>query len=118
MQRATAMIEGLEAVLFALASLVHAGILATGYEHAKAGTAEGVIAAILAIGVLAAALAVRWWSRISLAAQILALVGTLIGAFTIVIGVGPQSGPDLAFHALILAILIGGLTYMWRARAP
>src|SRR5689334_18304756 len=39
--------------LFVATSLVHAGILASGFEHARAMVAEGVIAVVLGIGLLA-----------------------------------------------------------------
>jgi hypothetical protein len=42
----------LAALAFGLASSVHAGVLFTGLEHSKAGTAEGVIAAVLALGII------------------------------------------------------------------
>jgi hypothetical protein len=45
-----------------------------------------------------------------LAAQGFALLGTLVGILTIVIGIGPQSGFDVALHAGFVALLITGLT--------
>jgi hypothetical protein len=42
----------LAAIAFGLASSVHAGVLFTGFEHSKAATAEGVIAAVLALGII------------------------------------------------------------------
>ena len=53
---------------------------------------------------------------ISLIAQTIALLGTLLGAFTIAIGVGPRTVPDIVFHVTILAVLAGGL--IGAARAP
>ena len=58
-----------EAATFLVASLIHSGVLIAGYEHQKARIAEGVIA--------------------------LALLGTLIGVFTIAVGVGPRTAPDI-----------------------
>jgi hypothetical protein len=58
-----------ETALFAAASLVHAGILASGFEHARAMIAEGVIGAVLGLGLLALLI---WPTRgpiIALAAQ-------------------------------------------------
>jgi hypothetical protein len=45
-----------------------------------------------------------------------ALVGTLIGVFTIMIGVGPRTLPDVAYHFAIMAVLIWGLVVAVRAR--
>jgi hypothetical protein len=42
------------AAIFALASLSHAGILFSGWEHRRAVTAEGVIAIVLAVAGVAA----------------------------------------------------------------
>ena len=58
-----------EAATFLVASLIHSGVLIAGYEHQKDRIAEGVIA--------------------------LALLGTLIGVFTIAVGVGPRTAPDI-----------------------
>src|SRR5919198_6724808 len=77
----------LEAASFILAGLVHFGVLARGYEHGSAAIAESVIGAVLLV-----ALALTWglpaWTRtVGLAAQGFGLLGTLVGAFTIAIGV-------------------------------
>lgn len=98
---------------FLLASLVHSGLLVSGFEHPKARIAERVIAAVLLAG-----LASTWFwpvqaRNVAFAAQLFAFLGTSIGLFTIAIGVGPRSGPDLAFHAVILVLLAGGL---WATR--
>jgi hypothetical protein len=57
-----------------------------------------------------------WTRRVGLAAQAFALVGTLIGVFTITIGVGPRTLPDVAYHFAIMAVLIWGLVVAVRAR--
>lgn len=78
--------------------------------------AEGVIAATLAAG-LALSFVVRQprvhWLR--LAAQGFALLGTLVGLFTIAIGVGPRTVPDLVYHAMIIVLLVWDLTVAVRA---
>ena len=106
-----------EIVLFAAASLVHAGILAHGLEHVRAATAEGVIASVLVLGLIAC-LVFRGRARtIALAAQGFALLGTLVGALTIALGVGPQTRADHVFHGVLLVVLIGGLVFTARAGA-
>jgi len=104
-----------EAASFAAAALVHFGVLTRGYEHQQAGTAESVIAIVLLFG-LALSLAGMWTRAAGLAAQAFAFVGTLVGIFTIAIGVGPRTGPDIAYHAAIAAVLVVGLIIA--ARAP
>ncbi len=99
----------LEAASFVAASLVHSGVLITGYEHPQARVGEGVIAAVLIAG-LVVSFARREWTRwVGLAAQGFALLGTLVGIFTIAVGVGPRSVPDLVYHAAILTVLVWGL---------
>jgi hypothetical protein len=44
-----------------------------------------------------------------LAGQAFALLGTLIGVFTIAVGVGPRTTPDIAYHIAIVVVLIWGL---------
>jgi len=105
-----------EGATFIAASLVHRGVLIGGYEHDKAAVAETVIGAVLLAG------AVLSWVRpararpIALAAQTFALLGTIVGVFTIAIGVGPRTTPDVAYHASILASLFAGLVLAARAR--
>ena len=107
-----------EALSFALAALVHAGILIDGYQHREAMIAESVIAGVLALG-LAACLAVPGSSRvIGLGAQGFALLGTLVGIFTIAIGIGPQSTFDLALHAGFVTLLVAGLIVVAREDRP
>jgi hypothetical protein len=106
----------LEAALFAGAALIHAGVLAHGYEHARAETAEGVIALVLAGG-LAAALVAPGSSRgVGLAVQGFALLGTLVGLFTIAIGIGPRTALDLILHMTMILLLLTGLWFVGRRR--
>jgi hypothetical protein len=106
-----------EAAAFLAAALVHSGVLIDGYEHQKAGTAESVIAIVLLLGL-------AWtWIRpgatlgVGLAAQAFALLGTLVGIFTIAIGVGPRTVPDIAYHLAIVVVLVTGLVAAVRGRS-
>ena len=98
-----------EAATYVGAALVHFGILIGGYEHRAAGTGESVIAAVLLAGLATTWIAPAFTRGIGLAAQTFALLGTLVGLFTIAIGVGPRTVPDLAYHVSIVAVLIWGL---------
>lgn len=105
----------LEGVSFAIAALVHFGVLVHGYEHPQAPFAESLIAVVLLAG-----FGLTWaWPEatraIGLATQAFALLGTLIGVFTIVVGVGPRTIPDLAYHLTILVVLAWGLVVATRA---
>ena len=107
-----------EVTLFAAASLVHSGVFLGGYEHARAATAEGLIAAVLACGIFACFFRPAWTRSVALAVQSFALFATLIGAFTIAIGIGPQTMADRVFHLLLLLVLISGFvaTFKWNSR--
>ena len=98
-----------EALGFFTAALVHFGVLARGFEHAKAGTAESVIGSALGLGLLTSLLRPRSTRTAGLAAQGFALFGVFVGLFTIAIGVGPRTAPDLAYHVLIVIVLAWGL---------
>lgn len=104
-----------EAASFAAAALVHFGVLFHGYEHGKAGTAESVIASVLLIGLALAWIRPASTRAAGLAVQAFALLGTLVGIFTIAVGVGPRTVPDVAYHAGIVAVLVWGLVAAARA---
>ncbi len=94
---------------FLTAALIHFGVLMGGYEHLKAGIAESVIATVLLIGLLLTSIRPQSTRTIGLAAQGFALFGTAVGIFTIVIGVGPRTIPDVAYHIGIVGTLLAGL---------
>ena len=91
-------------------------MLAHGFEYQKAGTAESVIAVVLFTGFAWSLAPGRSIRLIGLTAQGFALMGTLVGVFTIAIGVGPRTVPDIAYYVLIVIVLISGLVVA--ARAP
>ena len=104
-----------EAVTFAAAAAVHAGVLFDGYRHREAAIAETVIAIVL---IAAFALSrTPWPLRFAVVAQAFALAGTLVGLFTIAIGVGPRTLPDVAYHLAILAVITAGLAAVSPAAA-
>ncbi len=105
-----------EGAAFIAASLTHFGVLLHGFEHRMAGTAESVIGIVLLIGLLLTLVWPRSTRGIGLAVQIFALLGTFVGIYTIAIGVGPRTPPDIAFHVAIVIALICGLVVTFRAR--
>lgn len=105
----------IEILLFAGAALVHAGVLVSGHEHSQARTAEGVIGAVLALGLVLCLLRPAAMRTTALAVQGFALLGTLVGVFTIIVGVGPQTAADKVFHGVLLVVLVAGLVAAWRA---
>jgi hypothetical protein len=106
----------LEAAAFFAASLVHSGYLVSGYEHRAARIAESVIAMVLLAGAACVWLRPAWIRKAGLAAQGFALLGTLAGVFTIVVGVGPRTVPDIVYHVVIVIVLAWGLFFISSAR--
>lgn len=104
-----------QTVSFFTAALVHTGAVVQGYAHRMAATAESIIGVVLLVGLI---LSLVWPARtrlFGLIAQAFALLGTLVGLFTISVGIGPQSVPDRVFHAVILIVLAWGLIVTARA---
>ena len=106
-----------QAAVFDVAAMIHAGVLMNGYEHSRARNAEGVIAAVLFLGLFLTAIVPRQLRPIALGAQGFALLGTLVGLFTIAIGVGPRSVLDLMLHATMVTLLTAGLVVTRRTTA-
>ena len=105
-----------EALTFIAASLVHFGVLVHGYEHEGARIPEGIIAIVLLAGLTATFIRSARTTEAAIAAQGFALLGTLVGAFTVITGAGPQTLPDILYHAGILAVLAWGLFFAVNAR--
>ena len=107
-----------EAASFVAASLVHSGKVITGHEHRQARVAEGVIGAVLIAGLILSLVNPAWTRWVGRFVQGFALLGTLVGLFTIIVGVGPRTTLDLVYHPVIIAILVWGLILTTRARFP
>lgn len=105
-----------EALALGVASTVHAGLLVPGYAHSQARIAEAVIATVLVLASVETWLRPEHARRAAIFGQGFALVGTLVGLLTIVLGIGPHTVPDVAYHALLLAVLVTGLTVAVRCR--
>jgi len=106
-----------EAIVFLIAAFVHTGLWIDGYRHREARIAESVLAGALYVG-----LGLSWWRPLwartaGLAVQGFVLVGTLIGMLTIVVGVGPQTIPDILYHLGMVGLLSWGLLYTIRTPA-
>jgi hypothetical protein len=105
-----------QAAAFIAAALIHVGVLIDGYAHEKAGIAESVIAVVLLVGLALTWIRAGSTRGVGLAAQAFALFGTLVGIFTIAIGVGPRTTPDIVYHIGIVVVLLSGLVVAVRAR--
>jgi hypothetical protein len=98
-----------EAASFAVAARIHSGRLIAGYEHPRARIAETVIALVLLAGLAMTWIRPALLRPVGLVAQGFALVGTLVGLFTIAIGIGPRTVPDVIYHIVIVIVLVLGL---------
>src|SRR5437016_2128429 len=103
--------------VFSIASSIHAGLVLGGYEHDKASIAEGVIAAVMLFGLVGSWLWPQRTRAIALVAEALALLGALVGVFTIALGVGPRTAPDIVLHAVLIIGLTTALIATWRRQA-
>jgi len=106
----------LEAAAFFIAALIHAGHLVPGYQHHAARVAESVLGLVLLAGLATSLLRPALTRAAGLGAQGFALLGTLVGILTIIVGVGPRSVPDVIYHIAMVAVLAWGLAAA--ARAP
>ena len=106
-----------QAALFALAAVLHSGVIVSGYEHGRAEIAETVIALVLIGGAVMTWVRPHWARLSGLVVQGFALLGTFVGLFTIAVGIGPQTSLDLSIHALMITALAAGLFVTARLRA-
>jgi hypothetical protein len=105
-----------EGFAFLTAALTHFGLLFPGYSHRQASIAESVIACVLFIGGGISFARPGLTIRAGLLSQGFALFGTLVGIFTIVVGVGPRTVPDVLYHVLIVLLLATGIWVILRGR--
>ena len=106
-----------ESATFLSAAAFHFGVFLPGFAHGAAAAAESVIASVLLGGLLATWILPRAVRGIGLTVQGFALIGTFVGVFTIAIGIGPRTVPDLVIHAIMVLELVWGLVVAGRARA-
>jgi hypothetical protein len=104
-----------EGVSFALAGRIHAGLLGPTWVHPAASIAETVIAAVLLGSLVLTWLWPAWTREIGLGGQAFALLGTLVGLYTILAGFGPRPLPDVLYHVAILVVLGCGLGVVARS---
>src|SRR5262249_48313127 len=71
--------------------------------------------AVLLVGLAATSIGPGSIRSVGLAAQAFALLGTLVGIFTVAIGVGPRTMPDVLYHVAIIVVLVSGLIVAMRA---
>jgi hypothetical protein len=115
-KRAMRALVAVEGISFLLAAMIHAGILIQGYAHREAMVAESVIGAVLLGGLMLTWIRPRSMFSIAAVVQAFALFWTLVGAWMIIIGIGPRTVPDIVYHVVIIGLLVVGIGVAWRAR--
>lgn len=105
-----------EAASFLLAAAIHAGALVDGYAHYEARIAETVIGAVLLVGLVTTWVRPRSTFTAATVVQAFAVLGTLVGLWTMFVGVGPRTVPDVVYHVAIVLVLLAGIGVAWRAR--
>jgi hypothetical protein len=81
----------------------------SGHRHRQARTAETIIGAVLLAGLLSTLIRPASTRVVAITVQAFALLGTGVGIFTIIIGIGPRSTLDAAFHTCMAIALVAGL---------
>ncbi len=104
--------------LFAAAALMHFGVIIGGHRHPQARIAETVIAAVLLAGLLWTLIRPASARVVAIAVQVFALLGTGVGIFTIIVGIGPRSRLDVAFHTCMVIALVAGLITAMKTSPP
>lgn len=107
---------GVKAASFLLAAAIHAGALVDGYRHDEAMIAETVIGTVLLVGLATTRVRPRSTFPVAVVVQAFALLGTLVGVWTMIVGVGPRTLPDVVYHVAIVVVLLVGIGVAWRAR--
>lgn len=98
-----------EAVAFTVAVLIHTGVPVEEYGHRDAIIFESVLAGILFLGYSLTRYHQSWTRRICILVQGIALLGTVVGRFSIIAGAGPRIVFDLVFYRAMTAVLLWGL---------
>jgi hypothetical protein len=106
-----------EAATFIVAAAAHFGVAITGYEDPAAAVAESAISVVLLSGYAATWIRPAKVAVIGIASQAFAFVFTLVGVFTIAIGIGPSTVPDIVYHLAIVAVMAWGIAVANRARS-
>lgn len=100
---------GAIAVSLLSASSIHFGLLIQGYRDQQAATAEAVIGTVMLVGLGLTWAPGPWSRRAAVGTLAFGLLGALVGLFTVVIGVGPRTLPDIVYHVALVAASIAAL---------
>jgi hypothetical protein len=109
-----------EAIAFFIASAIHSGALIDASVDPAANVAEGIIGAVLLLAAIVTTVRPSWTRVVGVLAQGFGLLGSLIGLYLAIRGVGPNTVPDVIFHVAIVAMLAIGVVAAFRvpARSP
>lgn len=98
-----------QATTFLIGCVAHSGLLMAGYEHRQASIIEAVLALVLYAAAAMSWIKPAWTRSDALATQGIALLGALVGMFTIFAGTGPSTGAEIVYQLIVVALLVWGL---------
>jgi len=104
-----------EGTAFAIASVVHSGVLVDVSVDPSAQFFEGLIAVVLFGGAIVGSLRPGWTRWAAALAQGFGLLFSLIGTYLALIRLGPNTIPDIVFHVAVVVTLAIGLVAAIRA---
>lgn len=103
------LIAAVAALSLFIASLIHFGYFIEGYTHRGAAVPEAVIGAVMVVALTLSWTRVPWGRRALIGGLGFGLAGSTLGLVLVVIGVGPQTTPDIVDHVLLVTGLVIGL---------
>ena len=107
------LLMGLAAVSLLVAAALHPGLIIPGPFDTAAQYETGV-AVILLIGIgvtFVGGSTARWGA---LASLVLALGGATIGLYLAILGLAPNTGLDIVYHVVLVALLVASIVVAWR----
>ena len=102
-------LAALAGVSLLVASAIHSGYLVEGYPHDGAALPEAVIGSVVLVGLALSWLRRPWGRRSLIGGLAFGLAGSTLGLVLVIIGVGPQSTPDVVYHIGLIVCLVAGL---------
>jgi hypothetical protein len=104
----------IEAASLLVAAALHAGLVIPG-PFDQAAIYESSIAVILLVALALTFLGAFAARTAGLVAQAIALAGASLGLYLALLGIAPNTIPDIVYHVVLIVVLATGLVVAWRA---